>query len=80
MKKLFGAPTYLDDSKPTIDLAALHQKVLVLVGLAALLDLQYTHEGHRDEHVVSLHLDTMLSIELELSNVLHIDSLSDMPF
>lgn len=78
--KLFHAPTHLDENKPTIDLAALHEQVLTLVGLAALLLLQQGHEGHMDGHVTVLFLDILHKIELELSNVLDEPELDDLPF
>ena len=70
-----------DEPRPlTLDVARMRELMLLCLGLSALLDLQYIHEGHRDEHVTELLSDKLHTIELELSNYLTLYDLKDVPF
>lgn len=45
-----------------------HQSLLLAIGLGALLKLQYDTEGHMDEPVYELMMDTLHDLEQQYSN------------
>lgn len=63
-----------------INVEALRELVLICIGLAALLKLQYEHEGHMDEHVSQVFLDLIHEVEQQLSNSLGYPETDDIPF
>lgn len=74
-------PTYRQQGDDNaIDVSALHQSLLLCVGLFSLLHLQQTVEGHMDEPVYELFLERMHAMEQQLSNSLQVLALEDVPF
>jgi len=57
-----------------------HEQMNLIIGLHAVLHLQYVHEGHMDEHVFD-QLDLKIhQMEQDLSNILGSLYIEDLPF
>jgi len=57
-----------------------HQDMNLVLGLHALLQLQYTHEGHLDAAVNELLEEKLHGIELQLADILGRLHVEDLPF
>lgn len=74
-------PTYHQQGEENgVDIGALHQSIMLCIGLISLLHLQQIHEGHMDGHVYQVFSDKLHAIEQQLDATLSVHRLENLPF
>lgn len=71
------APAKFDGAS---DLRQIHDQINLVIGLASLMHLQYTQEGHIDQHVHELFMQILVKAEEKLNRGTWEEVLTDLPF